>query len=119
MTDFIDLNRQFHQITEKEIGDVEHLISLQQYGIGTSVGWPELLEYDRVILLAEAGSGKTREMRAQAKRLAKEGRFAFLIPLELLKDGFDWRLYRIRESSIHGWRIARTRLGSFSTPSTN
>ena len=88
MTAFIDLNRRFQQLTEKELEDVDHLISLQRYGIGTSVGWPELLEHDRVILLAEAGSGKTREMRAQAERLVGEGRFAFFITLESIKDSF-------------------------------
>ena len=88
MTAFIDLNRRFQQLTAKELEDVDHLISFQWYGIGTSVEWAELLEHDRVILLAEAGSGKTREMRAQAERLVGEGRFAFFISLESIKDGF-------------------------------
>ena len=88
MTAFIDLNRRFQQLTAKELEDVDRLISFQRYGIGTSVEWAELLEHDRVILLAEAGSGKTREMRAQAERLVGEGRSAFFISLESIKDGF-------------------------------
>ena len=45
------------------------------------------MRYARVILLAEAGAGKTVEMQQQANRLAGEGRFAFFIPLESLGTG--------------------------------
>ena len=47
-------------------------------------GWPELLKHARVLVLAEAGSGKTIEMKEQTKRLVGEGKFAFFIALELL-----------------------------------
>ena len=40
--------------------------------------------YARVILLAGAGFGQSEEMLEQAKDLTAEGRFAFLVPLELL-----------------------------------
>ena len=42
------------------------------------------MEHARVVLLAEAGAGKTIEMREQAHRLVEDGRFAFFIPLESL-----------------------------------
>ena len=34
-------------------------------GSDPSIGWPELLQHSRVILLAPAGAGKTEEMKAQ------------------------------------------------------
>ena len=83
MTKFIDLDRQFHALTDAELEDTEDLAALGDYGLG--MGWPKLLEqHDRVILLAEAGAGKTAEMRQQARRLAEEGRFAFFVALESL-----------------------------------
>ena len=75
MMEFIDLQRQFHDVPkDAEREDTEHLVSLSQYEFGPSFGWSELLKRKRVILLAEAGSGKTKEMEEQAKRLAQEGR---------------------------------------------
>ena len=83
MTNFIDLDRQFHALTDAELEDTVNLAALGDYGLG--MGWPKLLEkHDRVILLAEAGAGKTAEMRQQARRLAEKGSFAFFVALESL-----------------------------------
>ena len=79
---FIDLDRRFHRLTDSELEDAESLAARSDYGSG--IGWPELLKYRRLILLAEAGAGKTEEMRQQAKRLAEEDRFAFFVELESL-----------------------------------
>ena len=82
MNGFIDLDRRFRPLTDSELEDAESLAARSDYGFG--IGWPKLLEYRRLILLAEAGAGKTAEMRQQAKRLAEEGRFAFFVELESL-----------------------------------
>jgi hypothetical protein len=39
--------------------------------------WEGLLKYRRVVLLAEASSGKSEEFRAQTEKLKKEGKAAF------------------------------------------
>ena len=87
MTDFVDLQRRFHELTDSELEDTESLLLWSGSEFGPDIGWSELLEYTRVILLAEAGSGKTVEMQHQANRLAGEGRFAFFIPMESLGKG--------------------------------
>ena len=69
---------------QTELEDVELLVSLDKHGFGSTIGWSELLKHNRVILLAEAGAGKSREMKEQVKRLVGEGRFAFCVPLESL-----------------------------------
>jgi len=74
MTSFIDIQRRFHDLTEKELEVTELLLSWSEYEIGSSVGWSDLLDDDRVVLLAEAGAGKTMEMVEQANRLVGEGR---------------------------------------------
>lgn len=83
-TSFIDVERGFHDLTEEELEDTESLLAWSEYDFGPAVGWSDLLEDDRVVLLAEAGAGKTKEMTEQAKRLVGEGRFAFFAPLESL-----------------------------------
>ena len=86
MSKFIDLERSFHDLTDKELEDAESLISLGEFGSYLSIGWPELLRHPRVILLAEAGSGKTMEMEEQAKRLVTNDQYAFFVALESLND---------------------------------
>ena len=86
MMEFVDLQRRFHELSDSELEDTESLLSWSGSEFGPDIGWSELLRYPRVILLAEAGSGKTVEMQEQANRLAREGRFAFFLPLESL-DG--------------------------------
>ena len=84
MTSFIDVQRRFHDLTEEDLEDTESLLAWSEYDFGPAVGWSDLLEDDRVVLLAEAGAGRTMEMAEQAKRLVGEGRFAFFVPLESL-----------------------------------
>ena len=81
---FIDLERRFHALTGTNLEDLEVLVSRSEHPFGSDIGWPDLLDYSRVILLAEAGAGKTVEMREQVKRLIGEGKFAFFVAMESL-----------------------------------
>ena len=72
---FIKLNRQFcvwHD--DKASHEDFQLFAKSFHG---DAGWLELLKYQRVVLLAEAGSGKSRELAEQAKALETAGEFAF------------------------------------------
>ena len=82
MTDYIDLQRRFRDAADEDPVEPGYGALLSEYGVGEGIGWPELLESDRVVLLAEAGSGKTEEMRAQARRLVEDGKAAFFAPVE-------------------------------------
>lgn len=84
MTEFVDLQQRFQELTDSELEDIESLLAWSGSEFGLDIGWSELLQCARVILLAEAVSGKTVEMQQQANRLAGEYRFAFFIPLESL-----------------------------------
>jgi len=50
--------------------------------------WGDLADHRRVVILADAGAGKTFEMRAQAERLQGDGRAAFFIRIEDLEANF-------------------------------
>ena len=67
-----------------ELEDLQHLASLAEYGLSETFGWKEVLACSRVVLLAEAGSGKTWEMEEQVKQLRSEGQASFFLPLESL-----------------------------------
>lgn len=84
MDDYVDLDRRFRELTEEERTNAHVLALLGDREPLRGDGWPALLEMRRVVMLAEAGSGKTSELRAQAARLNADGRRAFFIPIEVL-----------------------------------
>lgn len=98
MRAFIELDRRFRDLTDKEREDPEllaHWGDREPY-LGSS--WDELLKSERVIILSEAGAGKTWEMKAQKARLTSTGQNAFFIPIEVL-DKEDLRGYLAMETA--------------------
>ena len=106
MMEFVDLQRQFHDLPEDaELEETERLVSLSESKFGPSFGWSKLLESKRVVLLAEAGSGKTREMEEQVRRLVQEGRFAFSVALDDLdREDIVNALTPDEEDSFNRWK---------------
>jgi len=81
---YVELSRRFHDLTQAELESPELLAHFSESSFRAGVDWAELLESPRVLLLAEAGSGKTVEMRNQEETLVKQGKNAFFIPIESL-----------------------------------
>jgi hypothetical protein len=79
----VDLDRKFRDLTDEERADSSRINLYMGFShFGTN--WEALLKSKRVILLAEAGSGKTREMQAQKERIVQGGKHAFFLPIEQL-----------------------------------
>ena len=53
------------------------------------IGWPELEQEFRCVILAEAGAGKSFEMEARARHADEQGRAAFFIRIEDIEEDFD------------------------------
>lgn len=101
---YIELSRRFHDLPKEELPSPEVLAYWSDHD-SVSLGWSELLQHPRVILLAEAGSGKTEEMQAQATRLRAEGKPAFFVPLESLdKDPLRELLSPAEEQALVAWK---------------
>jgi hypothetical protein len=85
---FVDLNRTFHELSKyaRESDDVD---INQAFHIGKRLGWSDLIQEYRVVLLSEAGSGKTAEIRNIAQKLRAEGKHAFFIRLEHIPNDFE------------------------------
>ncbi|RBB35784.1 hypothetical protein DPV79_27625 [Burkholderia reimsis] len=108
----IPLNRQFYEWNERTDWS---LYSRFRAAAGLSdglLGWSELLARRRVVILAEAGSGKTEELAAQARHQATAGRFAVYATVQDVgRHGLDkalraadrQRLAVWRDSSEPGW----------------
>src|ERR1019366_2412750 len=78
------------------------------FGLGeTGVGWDEMLLKRRVVILAEAGSGKSTEM-AERPRLTDEGpRYAFHATVEDAgRDGLEGALSASGRKHLAAWRTS-------------
>ena len=76
--DFVDLNRTFHELSDYASESDEVDIS-KAFHVGKSLRWPELNQERRVVLLSEAGSGKTTEIRNICEKHRGEGKAAFFL----------------------------------------
>ena len=93
-------------MNDAELEDTESFIYWDRQGFGPGMGWSELLEHRRIVLLAEAGAGKTTEMEERVKRLVQEGRFAFFLRLESLdKDPVVDILSSDEEERFEEWKL--------------
>lgn len=93
----LDLNRTFSRIGEMgaEVMDFDYEFYHRFSGAANeALTWDGLLEFPVLVILGEAGIGKTWEFEGRAKQLKAEGRAAFFVPInaaldkETLKDLF-------------------------------
>jgi len=101
----ISLDRRFYEWR----GDTDGLAhSLYRSAAGLSdgmLGWPELLAKRRVVILAEAGSGKTIELKEQARLKTAEGKFAFYATVQDVgRDGLEKALRASDRGRLSAWR---------------
>jgi hypothetical protein len=88
LDEFIQVHRTFHDLAlSGEEGKESELIRLMLRGEATL--WSDLLEEPRVVLLSEAGSGKTEELRHVCRDLRKRAKRAFFLRIEHLAQDFD------------------------------
>jgi hypothetical protein len=88
---FVQLNRTFSELSKFAFESDDSDLSLAFHG--TRVTWTDLTKEYRIVLLSEAGSGKTVEIRNVARDLRNEGKAAFFLRLENipidLEDAFE------------------------------
>lgn len=86
--EFLQIDRTFHELGLEEGADDESRM-YQLLGERNAFHWADLLKEHRVILLSEAGSGKTAEIRNVARKLRGEGKPAFFVRIEHVTQDFE------------------------------
>jgi len=84
---YIELDRTFHELSLKS--QVSDEFDYHNLRFGKSLSWQDILAGYRTVILSEAGSGKTEEIRHAAQTLRKERKPAFFLRLEHVADDFD------------------------------
>ncbi|AUF96335.1 hypothetical protein CXQ80_11100 [Pseudomonas sp. 02C 26] len=109
---FIDLDRTFSKIPlDADASDDVDLSG--RHSRQGELRWPDLLTHNRVILLSEAGSGKTAEIRNVACQLRSQGKNSFFLRIENvtsdLEDAFEVGTFDEFESWLdsgtEGWLL--------------
>lgn len=85
MTEHVDLDRKFWPVEADKENDPESMRAMLAFGLGKQLSWEDLLGKDRIVIIAEPGTGKTEEFRAVTRRLRMAGKPAFFCRIELLQ----------------------------------
>lgn len=103
----IDLARRFRDLTSAELEAPEHLAALNESPtLGATYDWDQLLARPRVVILAEAGTGKTVEMELQAARCEHCGKRAFFVALEeLYRNRLENILKPGEAQALEAWKL--------------
>lgn len=86
--DFVQLGRTFHEIV-KHARESDSFDLNQKVFTGLQLSWEDLLKGFRTVVLSEAGTGKTEEIRQIARHLKSVGKRAFFLRLEHIPDDFE------------------------------
>jgi hypothetical protein len=84
---FIALDRTFRALVQGQASDDVERHPLVQ--AGDKLNWRDLTKERRVVVLSEAGSGKTAEITHLAEALRQDGKPAFFLRLEHVAHDFD------------------------------
>jgi hypothetical protein len=85
---YIELNRQFTPVPNSNEAAEENQI-LADWGHLKSKSWDDLEQEFRCVILAEAGAGKTSELKYRAEFLKQQGKSAFFIRIEDIEADFQ------------------------------
>jgi hypothetical protein len=99
----IALNRQFFEWREGELSDPD---LFRRFGrTHELLTWEAISAQRRVVILAEAGSGKSTEMREQARVRTVAGQFAVYATVEDVgRDNLDSALMPADQAHLRSWR---------------
>ena len=83
--------------------------------LGKTISWTDLLASQRILLIAEAGAGKTHECVARAEMLFERGEPAFFLRLETVAaSGVRSSLYGEHlQQRFDDWRASSSQIGYF------
>lgn len=102
--EFVPLNRTFVPINQVQEITADVIEAWGRHGFGAKT-WPELWDAKRVVVLAEANSGKTEEFQHQIEALGEAGRDGFFAAIEAVADsGFLASLPRADRARFEAWK---------------
>lgn len=110
----VELHRTFLDVPQGEASFDPAASARMAAAFGSEVRWDDLLAERCVVVLGEAGTGKTTEFREKARQLSEEARAAFFVSIEdLALKGLERSLGLADEAAFQRWRSTDARLHLF------
>lgn len=81
------IQRKFVEFKEEDNLDIEQVEQLARMDYSEQIVWGDLLKSKRILVISEAGAGKSHECREQANLLYSQGAPAFYVELSALALG--------------------------------
>lgn len=108
------IKRSFRDLSDAEVADIERASMLARSGWTGSFGWEELLRSQRVLIVSEAGAGKTYECQAQQAELWNAGEPAFFLDLATLAgSSVREMLSDDEEERLDAWLRSQSEIATF------
>ncbi len=108
------IERIFQNIPDGKLGEADQQSFLVSLGWSRGMTWDDLLRSRRVMLISEAGAGKTYECRTQRQRLWDEGEPAFCVELAALAtEDLRSLLDDDEETRLDAWLSSQSDVATF------
>ena len=108
------IERTFQNIPEGKLSEADQQSFLVSLGWSRGTTWQDLLRSMRVLMISEAGAGKTYECREQAQRLWDAGEPAFFVELSGLATGdLQSLLDHDEETRLSAWLASQSDVATF------
>ncbi len=108
------IQRTYKDIPDGEVNDADQYAFLESLGLAPGYTWDDLLHSKRVLIISEAGAGKTYECRQQSIRLKEAGEPAFFVELAALAtDDFRNLLDPDEEARLENWYASQSEVATF------
>lgn len=108
------IQRTFGDISQEGFADIEQASVLVRMRWSGSIGWDKLLESQRILIISEAGAGKTYECRTQQQTLWSRGDPAFYLELaQLAANNLRDLLLVDEEARFDAWLTAQSDVATF------
>jgi len=108
------IQRSFRDLSNDEVADIEKASLLVRFGWQGNFGWDEILRSERVLIVSEAGAGKTFECQMQQKLLWDAGEPAFFLDLATLGQSSVRNMLTTQEEArFEVWMSSQYEIATF------
>ncbi|XSG81076.1 MAG: hypothetical protein ACPW61_08200 [Methyloligella sp. ZOD6] len=112
--DTSDIERSFQDIPDDKITEAEQIAFLMHLGWYKGSSWADLLKSRRVLIVSEAGAGKTYECRRLQQSLWAAGEPAFYVELaDLARSNLRDLLSHDEEVRLDAWLTSQSDIATF------
>ena len=108
------IERTFQNIPEGKLSEADQQSFLVSLGWSRGMTWEDLLSSKRVLMVSEAGAGKTYECRERAQRLWDAGEPTFFVELaRLAEEDLRNLLDHDEEARLDAWLSSQSDIATF------